>query len=167
MKTLFLVLCLFLSGCSSIQKNFHATGPRTLVFPFGTYKHEISLKPTGQDERTFSGVVQIKEETVTVIGLSHFGSTLFRVKEDRKAAKTDVEIYYEPFKKYEDKVREFYKVIHGFIVLKPGAKEFTLNIEGKKVLIKFEDYDEHEIPGKILITHPNFSVAVKVVGYDV
>lgn len=179
-----LFILLFLVSCSSPQKTFHEEGPRTQVFPNGTYQHEIRLKQKEGGERTFSGVVQIKEDLITVVGLSPFGSTLFKITEDRKTKNIKTEIYVEAFKKYEDKVAGFYQVIRELMLLKLGQtqapgmkvletesdgapKKVVLTLEGKEITLSLSNFDEHHIPQNLEVSHPFFQVFVKVVGYNV
>lgn len=167
MKALYLLL-LLLASCSSYQKNFHPVGPRTQVFPNGTYQHEIRLVQKEAGNQNFFGIVSIKEDTITVMGLSSFSTTVFKMTENRKTKEIKTEIYVDALKKYEDKFQTFYKVVRELLLLKEGTKETVkMVVEGKTIELSLSNYDENKVPQNLEIHHPNFDVFVKVVGYNV
>lgn len=170
MKYLAPLITLGLLSCATYQKTFNYSGTRTQVFPSGVYHHQVSLKQKDQPERTFSGVVQIKEEQITVVGLSTFGNTLFKIMEERATQKVKTEVFVEAFKRYEDKVTDFYRVLRELLLLKmeseaPGS--FAIQMNGKEVQLFLKEYDENRIPKLLEVKHPFFDLSVKVVGYNV
>lgn len=179
-----LLLLFFICSCSSHQKVFHPVGPRTQVFPNGIYQHQITLTLGNSRSQHFSGVVQLKDDLITVVGLSQFGSTLFRITETRATGVIKTEIFLEAFKKYEEKVTQFYKVIRELMLLKEGdtqsqgvkvvetekggaPRKVLLSLEDKEIILLLSDFDEHRIPQTLSVTHPSFQVSVRVVGYNV
>ena len=181
---IFIILQL-LASCACHQKKFQMGGSniQDLVFPLGLYHHEITLGLKEGGVKNFNGVIQLKSERITVVGLSSFGTTVFKITEDRTTGLIETEIYIEALKKYEIRILVFYKLIREILLLRtssvagnrllikqrspegvPLAAEFTE--DGKKVSLRLSELDEHRIPGRIELEQDNFSVIVKVVGYD-
>ena len=84
----FLLVLLFLSACATKPVPLPA-GPRTLLFPFGTYQHLVQLKlakapPKGPQSFDFRGVFVFQKERMKLVALTPFGTTLFRAEEDFK-----------------------------------------------------------------------------------
>ncbi len=171
MKAAILILTLLLTACTSTQKIFHPHANRNLVFPEGTYQHWIKIVRDGNYTETFDGVVKVTPHKITIVGLGALQSTMFRITDDRDANQVQATIFYEPLKQYEDNLKDFYNLLKHMLTakLEKGKipEEIHFKHQGRRVTIRFRDFDENQLPGKIEIDHPNFSVLVIVVGYEV
>src|SRR5688572_11117891 len=103
MKILFPMM-LFLTFCTSAPKD--PVSPeiiqRESLFPNGTYHHSISLYILGpKRDFSFKGIVSLGDEAVKVMGLSMFGTTEFRLEENRKTGDVTIEFFRETLKKAE------------------------------------------------------------------
>ncbi len=161
MKNLFWSLSIFLVSCTSIQKKISGPLDPNRVFPDGTYRHRVTLTQANGKENEFEGILKLKADEIRVIGLSHFGSTVFEIVDHN--GKIDLAIYYEPMKKHEGQFKDFYVSMKKILVQKNDQGEITLD-NGAKVTVGKKD--ENQIPDSFEIIHPKFKVRVKVAGYD-
>lgn len=162
MKLFYLFVFLFLVGCSSIVKTVSGPLDPNRLFPDGKYKHHVTLTQNDGTEREFEGVLKISHKDIVLVGLSHFGSTVFQIN-DIKKAKLEVKIFYEPMQKYEPQFRDFYLTMKEVLLrrnnyLSKSKKEMAEITIGEK--------DHHGIPEAFYIDHPKFKVKVEVVGYE-
>lgn len=183
------------SGCALPQKK-QASAPisadREQLFPNGTYKHNVRLEleqapnPEKPDEKRFDlkGLAQVQPEMIKVVGLSPFGTTLFKITENRATGEINVETYVDSLKRVESKIRDYYSVLRHMMIapMKPGKRGamklakansdglpevVDLKTRDESATLKFENYDKNKIPQRIQITHPRFKVDVEVAGYEV
>lgn len=184
-----LALCLVLlcAGCATTTPTktvAPAAGPRVLLFPYGTYTHDIAISLPSGKEYTFRGIVHTSEQMVRVVGLAFLNTTAFRIVEDRKTGAIDVDIYYQPMKKYEPRLRQFYGHLRTLLLLpvKGGDSKTVLRLaqdsDGfplrlqtvgleKDVEIAIDQYDDKKIPQKLRIDRPEFSVRIEVSAYEI
>lgn len=162
MKVFWLLMAL-LVGCASPVKKMSAGTARARLFPDGLYRHAVSLKLSDGTTRDFDGIVDVTPKRIKVIGLSGFGTTMFRIEEERDTAAIHTTIYLKPLKPHEAEIVRFYRVLRKMMLLPvDGPLKVTL----EDVEVRFSDYDENRVPGRIEMHHPKFDVAVKMVGYD-
>ena len=147
---------LTLGGCAS--KSYNVGADQSVLFPAGSYTHEIAITTSQQQTYSFNGVVKISPEKIVVVGLSVFQTTAFRISEDRTTGKVDSDIFLEPLKRHKDSLLDFYSTLSRFLKLPRGGK-----MEGVNVL----HYDAHGIPDEITLSHPKYQVWVKVVAYEI
>lgn len=157
---------------------------RGCPFPNGQYYHSIHLKilEPGKDEREFrfTGAVSIEPDAIHVVGLSPFGTTIFRIDEDRGSGAISAQVYLDAMKKHEQQLRDFYSVIRLLLLTKKTAgsdlkrdslgRPLDANISGPGVEsglhFLFNHYDEHGVPDRVQILAPRFQVDLTVTGYD-
>lgn len=178
-----LAVFLFGVGCSSPPVKT-VIPDRKLLFPYGTYKHSITLHLQDNRRFHFKGIVDLRENSLQLVGLSFFNTTVFRLKEDRVTKKLDVEIFQEQLKKYEDKVRQFYGNLRNLLVLDAHPhsgkglrvvsldddefpKQLRFNVAEKDVDVTFKAYDAKKVPERVEIKRPEFSVDLIVTGYEI
>jgi hypothetical protein len=153
-------------GCTAYRVK-EGGPPRTRVYPDGVYKHSVLITlPDGSLQR-FQGVVSLGEKEIIVVGLSAFQTTAFRIKDDLTADKLQVEIFAMPLKRYEAKLREFYRLLRKVFLLplkELPAEPMQLTAETK---LFFEEYDSHQIPLRVKIEGGKFDVEIKVTGYEI
>lgn len=166
-----LALLFFAIACSSTPKTAGiSSGSRESLFPFGTYQHKVELKISVANSQTrevsLDGVVALKSDRVQVIGLSGFGTTEFKIYEDRTTGKITIETFREALKKAEPKILEYYSVLRLLLSAKMrGPGEFSDQVSGTKFYLS--DFDKNSIPMKLEMIHPAFSAKIKVVGYEI
>ena len=190
-RPLLLSFLFLLAACSSTgyKKVTHPDLERKTLFPNGVYQHDIQLTIPSQAELAekdfhFNGVVKISSDAIVVVALSPFGTTLFKIAEDRITHKISDEIYMMQMRKFEPKLLEYYSVLRELLVLR-GHEEVSKELVWKETspeglpirvelahdqieaVFKFSKYDKNKIPEEITIEGEHFNVKIKVVGYEI
>ena len=179
------VLFLIVASCAGAPKTSRvATSDRDRLFPFGTYRHKVDLtvKLNSEKNRSFKldGIVDLREEKIQVIGISAFGTTEFKIVEDRKSGAISIEIYRDQLKKAENRFRDYYSVLRRLLdaKMKRGADselvwaEFDetgpLKLTEARTGSTFylSQFDRNKIPTALEVHHREFSALIKVVGYE-
>jgi hypothetical protein len=160
MKTWMIALLIWSAGCAHKNLNPPTGGG---LFPYGNYQHQAKVKIT-QPPRTMEmrGVIAHTEDKIKVVGLSSFGTTLFRIEEDLKTGKISKEFFLEAIQRHEDKFMSFYGMIHDLILAPKGSTDFTK--QGAHFVVT--EPDERGIYRKIHAEHSQFVVDIEVTGYD-
>jgi hypothetical protein len=182
--TVFLIFGLLagMCGCSSLQKHLSATADRHLLFPPGVYTHQVEIETAAQKKYSFRGIVKISADRVTVIGLSPFQTTVFKIDENRKTKEIKADLYEDTLERHRDSLLEFYSTLSAFLTLpKNGVdprvkivardsqgklKEIEVTLRGQPTRVRIDHYDTNEIAEQFEIMHPKFNVVVTVVGYE-
>lgn len=186
-----MVFAAALPGCAPKKvKMISQGGTRDMLFPYGVYKHGVDLTMMKTDTAPekhfeFTGVVKVNADQIQLVGLSYFGTTVFKVLEDRKTGEVKTEVFVEQMKKFESKIPEYYSTLRLFLIArlpletkvkqlkwsKIDSRGFPIEAETvdfeKNATFRFRSYDLNLIPTEIMIEHPNFTVAVKVSDYDI
>lgn len=162
MRILVLILCL-VAGCASPVRKMTEGVKRVRLFPDGVYRHQVSLKLPDGSTREFDGVVSVSPKAITVVGLSGFATTIFRIEEDRPSAAVKTTIYLAPMKKHEAQIERFYKVLRKMMLLPMGAPDQN---RFDDVDVRFSNYDDNHVPDRIEMHNPKFEVSVRTVGYE-
>jgi hypothetical protein len=173
-RTLTLSLAVFLIfGCTTPSKRISSPDViKTAVFPDGIYQHDVALQIHGKEgekqNNHFRGVVKLKPEAIQIVSLSPFGTTVFKIIDDRVARKVDKEIYVEEMKPYANKIIEYYIVLKAMLLAErdPLAKGFQMIQVNPDTTIRFDHYDSNHIPGLANIHSPQFDADIKITGYD-
>jgi hypothetical protein len=193
MRNLALIgISLVMAGCASSKRITTSDYlSQALIFPYGSYQHHVSIRmqtaAEGEKAFNFNGVVQLKPEMIRISALSHFGTTAFRITEDRKTGEIRSEVFVESMKKIEPKIREYYGLLR---VLLTASSAPSSNTEKSRSLrwdrkdgvgrlleattvgvdpeskLSFLSYDKSGIPEKVLLQSPKFSVEIEVAGYE-
>jgi hypothetical protein len=165
-----LVFILAALGCSTSKVNLHPDDVRENIFPNGIYRHSVvlTLQPSNKSYE-FNGVVKLTPEEVTIVVLSYFGTTEFRIHENLKTNEIQSEIYREQFKKFEPKLREYYSALRFILLAKNENNPTSLQapINGKLINFELSGYDKNRIPEKLEIKSEHFSVKVKITQYEI
>ena len=165
-------LILFLSSCSQriIRSDL---SHQDLMFPLGRYFHHVKLAiqttpGTPLKEFSFNGVFQIRAESITIVALSPFGTTIMRINEDRKTGKIDIHIYYPPLEKFETPIREYYGVFRALLISAKDPHPATMKIAlaNATAELHVDQFDKNQIPEKIHVDHPKFALQIEVTGYE-
>lgn len=177
-----LLVVLLLTACSTYRvKNESESRPR--LYPNGTYRHSVVLTMPDGKTQSFQGVVSLSDKQIVVVGLSAFGTTVFRLKDDLGSGKQEVEIFIDQLKKHDSKLREFYALLKRLLLLPAkgmgqGTEKRENNPDGLPVSLEtsglehnaklfFEEYDAHKLPLRIRMEGEKFKVEVTVIGYDI
>jgi hypothetical protein len=176
-----------LVGCTSKTVQ-NPAAPRQLVFPYGTYQHDIDVQITARlppdvafkakdqpKEFHFRGAVLISEKQIKVVALSAMGTTIFRITEDRASGNVETEIYVDALKKIESHMVEYYGVIKEVLTtpLPPSASgtqgplHITKQTPAGLAEIDFKDYDKNGIPTTVDVENSKFNLQIKVLGYEI
>jgi hypothetical protein len=189
-KKIFAFLLLpFLLACSHVVKK-NPEGPRTLLFPYGEYRHDVHVHlvkapEKGPQEMDFHGVVSLQKEKILMLGLSPFGTTLFRVEENRESGDIQIESSIDAIKKHEDRIKNFYKAIREVLTLpisgfeqnpfvqvlgrneKGFPSRFHMKSSQGSLNVDLLKFDAEDIPREIDLDSENFSLKIKVTGYEI
>lgn len=164
-NAIWLVGILWLSACTDSFRVKESPDTKHRVFPDGTYRHDVVLSlPNGQRHQ-FQGVVKLGPERIEVAGLSFFGTTVFRVVDDKNSREPEVKIFVPQLQAQEGKVREMYSMLKKLLLMPPEQAQKTTLPGG--ALLRLANYDEHHIPRTMRIANDKFAVDVKVIGYDI
>lgn len=192
--TVLLVLAV-VCGCAprTVKKTSEAVSlVRERIFPAGSYNHDVKLElvrapnPEKPGERSFAfkGVVLISGREIRVVALSPFGTTLFKIAENRSTAEVSVVSYVDALKPLEPKFREYYAVLRDMLLApmapprKGRVRLVKSNAQGRPEEIEadqgtepasffFSAYDPNGVPLQVRIEHARFKVEVKVVDYEI
>ena len=161
MRAVWPLLFLISAGCS--HGNLRApTGDG--IYPFGKYQHNVKIKTLVPSERTMElrGVVSYSAEAIKVVGLSSFGTTVFRIDENLKTGEIKKEFQLEVLRQHQDRFMEFYQLIRTLITAAKGVTDFK---HGPAHFI-LSDPDDHLIYRKIHIDHPHVVLDIAVTEYE-
>jgi hypothetical protein len=185
-----LYLPLFGTSCSLPQKHASGLVSHGELFPYGTYMHKVTLvipAKSGNAEKKLelNGVVQLRAGAVHVVGLSFFGTTAFKIDENRDTGEIKIEVYVDQMKKYEPRLREYYLLLREVLLAKSGpsqnqgrlkviqTNEIGLPIEMETVgfdsnaSFRLSRFDKNGVPAEFAIESARFSVKVEVTGYEI
>ena len=175
---------LFVTACTS-RPILVATGPRDRLFPFGTYRHSVSVllksgtmngKADGPTTQEFSGLVDIRKERVKVIATSPFGTTLFRLTQVRDGHDLTIETDLEALKKAAPGIKKFMRPVLALLDFPIQNRELPRVIEipdatdsehrlGSPVHVTLSEYDSRQIPKQAKLKTESFEITVKVDEY--
>jgi hypothetical protein len=168
------LLALSLSACSSASKKVGS--PETLsgreyLFPIGLYKHDVHLTIVGPPERKqhFNGIVRIQPEQIQLAALTPFGTTAFRILEDRKTGQVTADIYVPQMEPLREKLLQYYSNLHQLLTLKTGSSPHP----GTRITLKDQSvltlgtFDQNQIPETMKLDGPQFSIDIKVTSYEI
>jgi len=183
-------MSLGLMSCASPRKTVSGSVTHEKLFPYGTYMQKVSLTlpaKAGREEKNFNfnGVVQLKPDAIHVAGMSFFGTTAFKIDEDRKTGEIKTEVYVEQMKKYEPRLKEYYQILREILIadakpshdsshlkwLRTNEKGLPVEMEtvgfDKNAVFRLDGFDENGIPSEFSIDQDTFSVKVQVSSYDI
>ena len=64
-----------------------------------------------------------------LVGLSAFGTTAFKIDEDRKSGDVQTQVYLEPMKKYEARLTEYYLILRELLVATSDSSGDTTHLK--------------------------------------
>lgn len=145
-----------------------------LLFPDGRYFHHVylTLSPSvsmPKKKFDFDGILEIKPETIKLIGLSPLGTSLLRITEDRKTGKVDIDVFFPVLKKLQNSILEYYSVVQMMIKTSrnPRSTELKIPLAKETAVLQFETFDKNHFPEKIVVQHPKFSLIIEMRGYEI
>lgn len=156
-----LALSLFLGGCTHAPLRVPDGGG---LYPFGAYKHHVKIQMLLPQPRAveMNGAVSVNAEKLRVVGLSSFGTTVFRIEEDLKTGVVKREFYLEAIEKNSSRFMEFYYLIRELLTAPKGSTEF----ERRGAHFTVSEPDKNGIYRKVHVTHPQVVLDVEVTGYE-
>jgi len=159
MKTL-IACCLLLAGCVSQPVKIPEGGG---LYPFGKYQHDVKIKVlTPPRTMEMRGVVSYTADSLKVVGLSSFGTTVFRIDENLNTGEITKDFYMDIIRKNEDKFMEFYKLVRELMTAPKGETDFKRG-DAHFVL---SDPDENGIFTTVHVDHPQFILDIDVTDYE-
>jgi hypothetical protein len=167
-KIMSVIISALLAGCA--HSTIAQLGPsvRKTLIPIGSHQQSVivhlkKVKLNRKDSMRFSGVLDVREDRVQLIGLTPFGSTLFRVKEDLKTGNVVFETDNEQMKKAEPYVKSTYRPIREMLKIPypPVRSEATVG----DIKFRFENFNAQDLPLKILVDTPDFNLEILEDGY--
>ena len=180
--SLMLLFALLLSSCATHRKIIRHGRIANELFPNGTYVHDVHIEISKKEHFDFTGIVKTDKDAIRISALSPVGTTIFRLQEDRTSETINVDIFYDPIKKHKNRLKELYKALRKMFTVdlhqikdpahsKYGSagklEEISYTLSGKPIRMQFLDYDDYDIPERILIIHPTFSGHIKVIRYEI
>lgn len=163
------------AACSTVSKV--PTAPRTLLFPHGTYRHTVTItllhgtmngKPDGPRSQRFSGVMSLQEDKLTLLALSPFGSTVFRLTEIRSTKKVTLETEIEAIKNSESQIIKFLAPMRILFSRPKPLSDWPGNLElstNPPARAQLADYDANRIARFARITTDEYDLTIKVDDY--
>jgi hypothetical protein len=133
------------------------------LFPYGTYRHEVSvhvLRPAR--DMDLRGVVSCDENHIKAVGLSFFGTTMFRIDEDLRTGEIKKEFFLDAIERHQAEFMRYYRLIHALLDAPAGQSDF----ERDGARFHAGDFDDKGIPRRVRIEHPEFTVDLKVTKYE-
>lgn len=132
------------------------------LYPFGTYQHQVQVEVfTPARTLNLHGVVSYQADAIKVIGLSPFGTTLFRIEENLKTGEIKKEFFMEAIRRHEERFVTLYKLIRQIITAPKGETDFTR----EQAHFQLSAPDAQGIYRKIQVTHSQFKLAIEVTSY--
>ena len=163
-----ILVSIFLSGCAHHTIEALGTSARKTLIPIGSHQQSVTVhlnkaKLNGKDTMRFSGVLDVREDHVQLIGLTPFGSTLFRLREDLKTGAVVFETDNEQMKKAEPYVKSTYRPIGEMLKIPyPPVRSEATSGDFK---FHFEDFNAEDLPRKIRVETPDFNLEILEDGY--
>jgi hypothetical protein len=153
---------LILAGCAHKPV---VIPPGSGLYPFGKYQHHVEIHPQapGAKAMEMRGVVSYTADAIKVIGLSSFGTTVFRIEENLKTGEIKKEFYLEIIRRHADRFVGFYKMIRELMIAPKDATDFKRG-DAHFVL---SQADASGIYRKIHIDHPQVILDVTVDDYTI
>lgn len=170
-----LLLIISISGCAHEKIVLAPASDRTILVPYGVHRQSVTVtikkvptdpKAAAQTPKTmnFSGVMDHRAERTQLIGLTPFGSTLFRLVDDPKTKTLTFTTDNDQMKKAEPYLKATYAPIRE--MLKVPYPPVTREVTKGDFKFRFEDFNAQEMPMKILIFTPDFDLTIKEEGYE-
>ena len=181
-----------LLGCAAPGKRMDSGKTRgDLLFPGGKYTHQVQLRiPEAPDpsKRSFDfrGIVAISPEVIRIAVLSPFGTTLFRMTENRASGELKVENFVSELKTSEARVREYYADLRKLLLAhvhesEAGGDEVhavSRDSAGRPVRLeanggspptryRLDAWDERGVPLNVKVEGAHFTVTIEVTSYEI
>jgi hypothetical protein len=141
-----------------------------MLFPYGTYKQNVSVKFDKKNMR-FKGILQKSKTSKTIYGLSSFDTTIFKIK-DNKSSQVEITIYNEKLVGKEDKIKDIYKTLNNILEAEQclnTEKSIVIHktLENKDIRIEFEEFDNNKIPTITKLFNGNYEVTIRTEDYEI
>ncbi len=167
-KILTVATSILFAGCAHRIISPLEPSLRTTLIPIGSHQQTVivhlkKVRLNGKDSMRFSGVLDVRADHVQLIGLTPFGSTLFRLKEDLKTGAIVFETDNDQMKKAEPYVKSTYQPIREMLRI-PYPPLHREAISGD-IKFRFENFNDQDLPLKILIETPDFNLEILEDGY--
>lgn len=160
-----LLLAFLASSCAHHKIAPVSNESRTTLIPRGTHQQTVTvhIKKGDQRQMRFSGVLDVREDRVSLIGLTPFGSTLFRLKEDLKTGAISFETDNEQMKKAGPYIQKTYGPVREMLKIPypPAVKEKTIG----DLRFHFDELNAQDMPIKTRVETPDFDLDIEEVGY--
>lgn len=161
MKLKLLVTLLFTACTQAPLKTPQGNG----LFPYGAYQHKVKIQVlNSRDVRPMEmrGAVSVSANEVRVVGLSTFGTTVFRIQEDLRTGELKKEYYLEIIKKNSERFMEFYYLIRELLTAPKGTTEF----ERRGARFTVSAPDSQGIFRKVHVINSQVELNIDVTGYE-
>lgn len=163
MKPMLFALLTALMTTACAHKITKPTEPSALVYPHGTYQHRVKVQIVEpQRNLEVKGVIKSQPDELKVVGISSFGTTVFRIDENLKTGEVNKEFYVESLRRNEDRFMFFYSLMKELLLAPKGATEFEK--QGAKFALS--NPDENQIPRTVRIQHPQVNLNIEVTDYE-
>lgn len=155
------LLMVFMCSCAS--KSVRTAPPSDLQYPHGIYQHKVDIK-VAQPPRHFDmkGIVDFKPERLNVVGLSAFGTTVFRISEDFKTGQIKKEFYLEVIQQNSARFEDLYFLIRELLL----TPKNTTHFEKRGAKFTLSKPDRSQIFRHAKIEHPQFTLNIEVTSYE-
>jgi hypothetical protein len=134
-----------------------------LAYPYGKYQHKVKVELIEAARKmNVSGVIESHEDQLRIVGISSFGTTVFRIDENLKTGELNKEFYVEALRKNEDRVMFFYSLMKELLKTPKETTEFER--QGARFILSGPD--ENKIYRHVAINHPQVNLDIEVTGYE-
>ena len=156
-----LIGTLILLGCT--QTPVKTTPESPGIFPYGTYQHNVKIEVIAPPQTmNMHGVVSYSVRSLKVVGLSAFGTTVFRIEENLVTGELKKDFFVEVIRQHESAVMDFYQLVHTLITAPKGATDFTKG----RARFSLRARDGLGIYRQIDLRDPRLNLHVEVTSYD-
>jgi hypothetical protein len=167
-KSLQLIAFLLFAGCAHHSIATVGVASRRTLIPVGSHQQSVIVhlkknKINGKESMRFNGVLDVREDHVQLIGLTPFGSTLFRLREDLKTGEVVFETDNEQMKRAEPYIKSTYYPIRE--MLKIPYPPSRSDAAAGAIKFHFENFNAQDLPLKVLVDTPDFDLEILEDGY--
>jgi len=159
----------FVLGCSSFSIKKALPLNRALLFPYGLYKHNVTLNLANGQGYNFSGLILTNQQLNSIRAFSQFGNTIFKLQHNKLTNKLDLDVYFEPLNNHKKELSMFYEFLN-LLLNTRMTEEDSISLQptgnAQVVLVDFSDRDTNKIPRIFTLKHPQFSLRAEVTDYD-
>ncbi len=155
------LLLLLVSACQTPPK-IHGTGA---VFPYGNYHHKVFVETNKNQNYNLSGILKYETDRMELVGLSNFGTTLFKIKKNSMQKNTEVKIFEKNIVQKKSSFKKFFLLVEQVMKLqKEDIKKNRTRIGSAK--IEFANLNSNGTPKITKVLTDSFQLTIRTLKYE-